>query len=98
MAKILGSAALNSNMILVRGKYTPKVETMSFILKTKTSNISIPITSPDLLWLHPEFNPNNTLALFVTGWKTNLKETESKAQLAMTKAYLCRGNINFVVK
>lgn len=52
---------------------------------------------PALVWTHPEFNPKNPLVIFVTGWKTNLKQSESKAQLAMAEAYLCRGNINFVV-
>lgn len=89
--------ALNSNSISVAEKYTPDVSRISFILKTTTSNISIPITKPNALWSDPEFNANNSLVIFVTGWQTNLGEGESQAQDEMADAYLCRGNINFVV-
>lgn len=57
----------------------------------------IPIKNPDALWNHTEFNSNNPLVIFVTGWKTNLKQGISEAQDVMADAYLCRGNVNFVV-
>lgn len=55
------------------------------------------MTNPDALWTHPDFNASNPLVIFVTGWKTNLEKGASAAQDAMAAAYLCRGNINFVV-
>ncbi|XP_031628399.1 vitellogenin-1-like [Contarinia nasturtii] len=90
------SAALNSNSVFVKAKFTPKIESMSFILRTKDAHISIPINNPNALWNHTEFNSSNPLTIFVTGWKTNLKHDVSTAQDTMSAAYLCRGNVNFV--
>lgn len=61
------------------------------------TNVEIPITNPDDLWKNPAFNHEWPLVIFVTGWKTNLMEGASKAQDVMAEAYLCRGNVNFVV-
>ncbi|XP_055297238.1 vitellogenin-1-like [Sitodiplosis mosellana] len=88
--------ALNSNSVFVKKKFTPKLDEMSFILHSKSSSISIPLMKPDEMWKHPEFNTSNPLVIFVTGWKTNLKEEASQAQNVMAAAYMCRGNVNFV--
>lgn len=81
----------------VESKFTPKVNEMSFILHTKSGRIPIPFTNPEDLWKLPQFNADHPLVIFVTGWKTNLKEEASKAQDVMAAAYLCRGDVNFVV-
>lgn len=89
--------ALNSDSVLVKKKFTPKVDEMSFILRTKTTSVSIPFTDPTSLWKHPQFNSSKPLVIFVTGWKTDLKNKASQAQDVMADAYLCRGDWNFVV-
>lgn len=94
---VIGKNALNSDTISVKRKFTPKVDAMSLVLRTKTSDIMIPIKSPDALRNHTEFDTNNPLVIFVTGWKTNMEQEVSEAQNAMADAYLCRGNVNFVV-
>lgn len=70
---------------------------MSFILHTTEANVSIPITSSTQLWTNTKFNPSLPLVIFFTGWKTNLKQQPSEVQDALVNAYLCRGNVNFVV-
>lgn len=77
--------------------FTPQIANLSFILRTREENISIPITNPAQLWTNGAFNPNLPLVIFVTGWKTNLLIKRSEAQEALTDAYLDRGNVNFVV-
>lgn len=92
-----GATAVNSDSIAVKPSFTPQIANLSFILRTRQENVSIPITNPLQLWQHREFNPKLPLVIFVTGWKTNLLIKRSEAQEALTDAYLCRGNVNFVV-
>lgn len=94
---VLGTAALNSRTISVKPKYTPDIKSLTFILRTRKENITIPLTNPDELWNHASFDLNLPLVIFVTGWKTDLKEKVSTAQETLAAAYLCRGNVNFVV-
>lgn len=90
---------MNSDSMSVRKKFTPNIANLSFILHTThNTNVSIPIINSTQLWHHREFNPNLPLVIFVTGWKTNLLEERSEPQDTMTDAYLCRGNVNFVVE
>lgn len=95
---IPGASALNSQAISVKPVFTPQIANLSFILRTRQANVSIPITNPTQLWESPEFNPKLPLVIFVTGWKTNLLIKRSEAQDALAEAYLCRGNVNFVVR
>lgn len=67
------------------------------VLRTTQENVSIPLTNPTQLWASRVFNPNLPLVIFVTGWKTNLLTERSEAQDTLANAYLCRGNVNFVV-
>lgn len=79
----------------------PKIDKLSIILRTNNPNypnVTVPITNPNALWTHQAFNPNFPLVIFVTGWKTNLHTEPSLAQDTLAAAYLCRGNVNFVVK
>lgn len=59
-------------------------------------NVSVPLQDPTALWEKPEFNRDNPLVIFVTGWTTNFNETND-ALSTMHKAYECRGATNFVV-
>lgn len=93
-----GASALNSQAISVKPIFTPQIANLSFILRTRQANVSIPITNPTQLWARREFNPRLPLVIFVTGWKTNLLIKRSEAQEALAEAFLCRGNVNFVVR
>lgn len=93
----LGAMALSAKAITVKEKYTPQISNLTFILRTRRANVSIPITNPTQLWEHHEFNPSLPLVIFVTGWRTNLMLQPSEAQDTLANAYLCRGNVNFVV-
>lgn len=81
----------------VREKYTPNLESLTLILKTKHLNISARLTNPSILWSHKEFRTDLPLVLFVSGWQTDLMVKISTAQETMYEAYACRGNVNFVV-
>lgn len=78
--------------------FPPNLGNIRFTLRTKSKNVVIPLANSIDLWTSPEFNWEWPLVIFVTGWNTNLKEGESRPQDAMADAYLCRGNVNFVVK
>lgn len=93
----LGSTAIHTQTLSVNPNFTPRVDKIAFILRTQSEDIPIPLTKPDDLWNHSKFNRSLPLVIFITGWKTNLLEGASRAQDTMAAAYLCRGNVNFVV-
>lgn len=70
---------------------------MSFVLKTKTKNISVPLNEPDKLWALADFNTELPLVILVTGWTTNFNESANSALDTVYEAYKCRGGVNFVV-
>lgn len=70
---------------------------MSFVLKIGNQNMSVPLTKPVELWSLKEFNPKLPLVIMVTGWTTNLNDTENPTLDKIYAAYRCRGNVNFVV-
>lgn len=90
-----GSVALSTKNVQPRS--TPEVAKMSFILKTKDQNISVPLTDPEKLWALKEFNPKLPLVMVITGWTTNFNDTENDTLDKIYAAYRCRGNVNFVV-
>lgn len=91
----IGSAAISTSNVKPRS--TPNVEHMSYILKTKDKNVSVPLNEPEKLWSLSEFNPNLPLVMVITGWSTNFNDTENSALDVIWPAYRCRGNVNFVV-
>lgn len=70
---------------------------MSYVLKTKNKNISVPLDSPEELWALKEFDPKLPLVMVITGWTTNFNDTENPTLDKIYAAYRCRGNVNFVV-
>lgn len=89
-----GAAALSANT--VQPKFLPKINEMNFVLKTKTDNISVPLEKPEQLWSKPEFKKDLPLVLLITGWTTNVNDTNNALD-TIYAAYKCRGNVNFVV-
>lgn len=74
----------------------PHITNMSFVLKTNSKDISVPLNRPQRLWPMKEFNRNLSLVIMFTGWTTNINDTENGALDAIYAAYKCRGNVNFV--
>ena len=90
----LGSAALSAG--IVNSKYTPDLEQMNFIIITTEDNYSIPFKKPELLWKHEAFDKKKKTVILVTGWTTDVDESNTGLS-RISKAYLCRGGFNFIV-
>lgn len=91
-----GSIVLSEENIHPRS--LPDIMKMNYVLKTKTQNISVPLSDPEKLWSHEEFNRDWPLVIMINGWKTNFNNTsESTAADSIYEAYRCRGKYNFVV-
>lgn len=68
---------------------------MNYVLITESENISIPINDSIRLWAHDKFNPQAKVVILVTGWTTDINETNSAADV-LYDAYKTR-NVNFVL-
>lgn len=90
----LGSAALSSGNI--KPRTTPDMANMSYVLKIRNQNISVPLNQPRKLWALREFNPRLPLVMVITGWTTNANDSNPALDV-IWPAYRCRGNVNFVV-
>ncbi|XP_031628396.1 hepatic triacylglycerol lipase-like [Contarinia nasturtii] len=87
------SAALSTESVKPRS--TPNITNMYYVLKVGDRNITVPLNKPQQLWLKKEFNIRFPLVLLITGWTTNVNESNSALD-AIYSAYRCRGNVNFV--
>lgn len=90
----IGSAALSSGNI--KPRTIPDMANMSYVLKIRNQNISVPLNQPRKLWALREFNPRLPLVMVITGWTTNANDTNPALDV-IWPAYRCRGNVNFVV-
>lgn len=90
------STALSTKNVSPR--FSPDISNMSFVLKTKNQNISVPLNEPEKLWSLKEFNTQLPLVMLITGWTTNFNDTENPTLDKIYSAYRCRGNVNFVVR
>lgn len=89
-----GSAAIHLNAI--KPSFTPSVHKMNFELLTHNGeNVTIPLLKPEALWNHPKFNQNWDVILLVTGWNSNINETNDALD-ALYASYRLR-DTNFVV-
>lgn len=90
-----GSAAIHFNAI--RPSFMPSIHRMNFELLTHSGeNITIPLLDPNHLWEHPRFRQDWDVVLIVTGWNSNINETNDALDV-LYGAYRLR-NINFVVR
>lgn len=70
---------------------------MNFELLTHSGeNITIPLLEPHRLWNHPKFRQEWNVVLLVTGWNSNINETNDALD-AIYSAYRER-DVNFVVR
>jgi len=70
---------------------------MNFVLYTPTANITFPLKEPLKVLEHPAFDQNKSLCIFVTGWLTDINETNTAIE-SMYGPYMTRDDINFIVK
>lgn len=77
--------------------HKPKIEELSFVLRTTHHSVAVSMDRSEYLWNHSLFNPNWPIVIFVSGWLST-KDGTSKSENKMYKAFMCRGNVNFVVK
>lgn len=89
-----GSIALSANNA-TESYIQPKISEMNYVLITESENISIPINDSIKLWAHEKFNPQAKVVILVTGWTTDINETNSAADV-LYDAYKTR-NVNFVL-
>lgn len=90
-----GSAALSEKS--VKPKVSPNLNDMNFVLMNGPSNYSVPLNNPKQLWEYSGFNRTLNTTILVTGWTSNINETNDALKL-ISDAYFCRSDINFVVR
>lgn len=91
-----GSAALSEKQVKPKDKYLPELSQMNFVLFDRNDKFLIPLEDPHQLWSHKSFNSTLKTEILVTGWTSNINETND-ALLTIWEAYKCRGNVNFIV-
>lgn len=89
-----GSQALANNKI--KSKFTPDINLMHFQLRTPCAKINFPLTNPGAMWHSPEFDPKKKVVILATGWTTTVNGSDTIE--VFSKAYNCRGDVNFVVR
>lgn len=62
---------------------------------TGDENVTFPLTNSIELWRHPSFDPKKNTVVLITGWTTDINETNTAVDL-LSEAYLARGDTNFV--
>lgn len=92
----IGSTALSKDQIKPQKKVSPHVNQMNLVFMTKNRKYSVPLQYPELLWNHSQFRTDLNSVILVTGWTSNINETND-AMKALWNAYKCRGNVNFIV-
>lgn len=75
---------------------SPHVNQMNLVFMVKNKKFSVPLQYPELLWKHSQFQTDLNTVILVTGWTSNINETND-AMKTLWNAYKCRGNINFIV-
>lgn len=74
-------------------KYTPITKTVRCMLIKNSREYTFYLYKPYEMWTHTEFNKDEPLVIFVSGFSTN--ETKSAVDIVY-EAYKCRGGVNFV--
>uniref|UniRef100_U5EEG1 Putative vitellogenin n=1 Tax=Corethrella appendiculata TaxID=1370023 RepID=U5EEG1_9DIPT len=88
------SIALTSNA--TESDRSVKINEMNYVLLTPTENVSIPILNSLELWNHTLFNADFNVVILVTGWTSDINDTNKAIDL-IYEGYSTRGNTNFVV-
>lgn len=80
-----------------RFRKPPETFLFKFILMTPCQNFTYSITDVESMWKNPVFDPQKKTVVFVTGWLMTLNDAIAPIVHTVSKAYLCRGDVNFIV-
>ena len=70
---------------------------MNYVLITSDGkNVSVPISEPLKLWKHESFDPTKKVIVLVTGWTTDINDSNNAADV-LYNAYNSRGDYNFIL-
>lgn len=68
---------------------------MNFQYITSCKNYSVPLMKAEQLWQHMSFNKQRKVVILATGWTNTINDSSALALLS--KAFLCRKDVNFIV-
>nr|XP_017006469.2 vitellogenin-1 isoform X2 [Drosophila takahashii] len=74
---------------------TPDINKMHFQYMTPCQNFSVPLLEASKLWRHSRFSKGRKVVILATGWTNTVNE--SSAISMISKAFMCRGDVNFVI-
>ncbi|XP_017059784.1 vitellogenin-1 [Drosophila ficusphila] len=74
---------------------TPDITKMHFQYMTPCQNYSVPLLEASKLWRHSRFSKGRKVVILATGWTNTVNE--SSAISMVSKAFMCRGDVNFVI-
>ncbi|XP_017080128.1 vitellogenin-1 [Drosophila eugracilis] len=74
---------------------TPDIKKMHFQYMTPCQNYSVPLLDASKLWKHSRFSKGRKVVILATGWTNTVNE--SSAISMISKAFMCRGDVNFVI-
>ncbi|XP_037722512.1 vitellogenin-1 [Drosophila subpulchrella] len=74
---------------------TPDIKKMNFQYMTPCQNYSVPLLEASKLWRHSRFSKGRKVVILATGWTNTVNE--SSAISMISKAFMCRGDVNFVI-
>ncbi|XP_016956150.1 phospholipase A1 [Drosophila biarmipes] len=74
---------------------TPDIKKMNFQYMTPCQNYSVPLLDAAKLWRHSRFSKGRKVVILATGWTNTVNE--SSAISMISKAFMCRGDVNFVI-
>lgn len=90
---MLGSLVLAANA--TTPNKTPNASELNYVFLTDNENITIPLLRSEELCRHPSFDPKKKTVVLITGWTTDINETNTAVDL-LSEAYKARGDTNFV--
>lgn len=68
-----------------------------FILMTPCKNYTYSVTDVENMWKNEAFDVRKRTVVLVTGWLMTLNNALVPIVHTISKAYLCRGDVNFIV-
>ncbi|KAH8356762.1 hypothetical protein KR200_007924, partial [Drosophila serrata] len=74
---------------------SPDIRKMHFQYMTPCQNYSVPLLEASKLWRHSRFTKGRKVVILATGWTNTVNESSAIAMIS--KAFMCRGDVNFVI-
>ncbi|XP_043648392.1 vitellogenin-1 [Drosophila teissieri] len=97
LASNVMDAVCSSTLFMDRipSQITPDIRKMHFQYMTPCQNYSVPLLEASKLWKHSRFSKGRKVVILATGWTNTVNE--SSAISMISKAFMCRGDVNFVI-